>query len=156
MRYLTHFIIFSLLLSIFALSGCSAGRRAFSKGEQFEADGNYEDAMYSYADAFRKEPDVGEFRASFFKARSRASEKRFKMGMEQFERSDYVGALAEFQTAYGLDPTQDKYKQQMDVTTRLKDAQVAYLEGREFEKANKLKDANRVYLVALELHPENK
>lgn len=156
MRYLTHFIIFTLLLSIVVLSGCSAGRRAFSKGEQLEAAGNYEDAMYSYADAFRKAPDAGEYRASFFKARAMASEKRYKMGMEQFERGDYVGALAELQTAYGLDPTQEKFKQQMDVTTRLKDAQVAYLEGREFEKANKLKDAYRVYLVALELHPDNK
>jgi len=156
MRYLTHFIIFTLLLSIVVLSGCSAGRRAFSKGEQLEAAGNYEDAMYSYADAFRKAPDAGEYRASFFKARAMASEKRYKMGMEQFERGDYVGALAELQTAYGLDPTQEKFKQQMDITTRLKDAQVAYVEGREFEKANKLKDAYRVYLVALELHPENK
>ena len=156
MRYLTHFIIFSLFLSLLALSGCTAGKRAYSIGEQFEADGNYEDAMYSYAEAFRKEPETGEYRARFFKARSRASEKRFKMGMDQLERGDYVGALAEYQTAYGLDPTQDKYKQQMDVTTRLKDAQLAYNEGREFEKANKLKDANRTYLVAIELNPDNK
>ena len=60
MRYLTHFIIFSLFISTFALSGCSAGSRAFTKAEQFEADGNYEDAMYSYAEAFRKDPDAGE------------------------------------------------------------------------------------------------
>ncbi|MBC8019287.1 MAG: type II secretion system protein [Verrucomicrobia bacterium] len=156
MRYLTHFIIFSLFLVVFVLSGCSAGRRAYSHGEQLEADGNYEDAMYSYAEAFRNEPDIGEYRARFFKARERASEKRFKMGLDQFERGDYVGALAEFQTAYGLDPTQEKYKQKMEETTRLRDAQMAYTEGLEFEKANKLKDANRAYLVALELHPENK
>jgi len=156
MRYLTHFIIISLLCSLTVLSGCSTGRGAFSKGEKFEAEGNYEDAMYSYADAFRKEPDAGEYRSSFFKARSKASEKRYKMGMEQFERGDFVGALAEFQTAYGLDPTQDKYKQQMDVASRLKDAQMAYMEGQEFEKGNKLKDANRTYLVAVELSPENK
>jgi general secretion pathway protein D len=156
MRYLNHFIIFSLLVSMVALSGCSAGRRAFSKGEQFEADGNYEDAMYSYAEAFRKEPDTGEYRASFFKAREKAANLRFKKGVDQYDRGDYVGALAEFQTAYGLDPTQDRFRQRMDETTRLKDAQVAYNEGVEFEKANKLKDANRTYLVALELHPDNK
>ena len=59
MRYLTHLIIFGLLVSTVSLSGCSAGRHAFSKGEEFEAAGNYEDAMYSYAEAFRKEPDAG-------------------------------------------------------------------------------------------------
>lgn len=156
MRYLTHFIIFSLLLSLLALSGCSAGQRAFSKGEQFEAEGNYEDAMYSFADAFRKEPDTGEYRARFFRARETAATLRYKKGLELFERGDYVGALSEFQTAYGLDPTQEKYKQQMELATRLKDAQLAYTEGREFERANKLKDANRAYLVAIDLHPENK
>jgi general secretion pathway protein D len=157
MRYLNHLIILSLLLvSTLALSGCSTGGRAFSKGEQFEAEGNYEDAMYSYAEAFRKDPDTGEYRARFFKARDTAASLRYKKGLDQYERGDYIGALAEFQTAYGLDPTQDRFKQKMNETTRLKDAQVAYLEGLEFEKANKLKDANRTYLVALELHPDNK
>jgi general secretion pathway protein D len=156
MRYLKHYIIFSLLVSTLALSGCSTGGRAFSKGEQFEAEGNYEDAMYSYAEAFRKEPDTGEYRARFFKARDLAASMRYKKGLAQYERGDYIGALAEFQTAYGLDPTQDRFKQKMNETTRLKDAQVAYLEGVEYEKANKLKDANRTYLVALELHPDNK
>jgi general secretion pathway protein D len=156
MRYLNNIVIVCLVLSILALTGCSAGRRAFSKGEQFEADGNYEDAMYSYAEAFRKEPEIGEYRARFFKARATAATLRYKKGLDQLERSDYVGAMAEFQTAYGLDPTQDKYKQQAETTNRLKDAQLAYIEGRDFERANKLKDANRAYLAALELHPENK
>ncbi len=156
MRYLTHFIIFSLFLSLLALSGCSAGKRAFSKGEQFEADGNFEEAMYSYADAFRKEPDAGQYRASFFKAREKASEKRFRMAVDQYDRGDYVGALAEFQTAYGLDPTQGRFKQRADETIRLRDGQLAFQEGRDFEKANKLKDASRAYAAAVELHPENK
>jgi len=156
MRYLNHLIIFSLLAITLALSGCSAGRSAYSKGEQFEADGNYEGAMYSYAEAFRYEPDIGEYRARFFKAREKAADLRFRKGIDQYDRGDYVGAVAEFQTAYGLDPTQDRFKQKMNETTRLKDAQVAYNEGLEFEKANKLKDANRTYLVALELHPDNK
>jgi general secretion pathway protein D len=156
MRYLNHLIIFSLLISTIALSGCSAGSRAFSKGEQFEADGNYEDAMYSYAEAFRKEPDTGEYRARFFKARETAATLRYKKGVDQYERGDYVGAVAEFQTAYGLDPSQERYNQKVNETTRLKDAQLAYREGLEFEKANKLKDANRNYLAALELHPDNK
>jgi general secretion pathway protein D len=156
MRYVNHLIIFSLFISILVLSGCSTGSRAFSKGEQFEAEGNYENAMYSYAEAFRNDPDTGEYRARFFKARETAANLRFKKGLDQYERGDYVGAVAEFQTAYGLDPTQDRYKQKIDETVRLKDAQLAYTEGLEFEKANKLKDANRAYLAAVELHPDNK
>ena len=78
------------------------------------------------------------------------------MGLDQFDRGDYTGALAEFQTAYGLDPTQGRYKQKADEALRLKDAQVAFQEGRDFEKANKLKDANLAYLAALELFPDNR
>ncbi|MDA8413272.1 MAG: cohesin domain-containing protein [Desulfobacteraceae bacterium] len=156
MRYLNHLIIFSLLVSTVALSGCSAARSAFSQGEQFEAKGDYEDAMYSYAEAFRNDPDTGEYRARFFKARETAANLRYQKGLDQYERGDYVGAVAEFQTAYGLDPTQDRYKQKAEETVRLRDAQLAYNEGLEFEKANKFKDANRSYLVAIELHPENK
>ncbi len=154
MRNLIHLIIFSLLINI--LSGCSAGRTAFSKGETFEAQGNYEDAMYSYAEAFRKEPEAGEYRAKFFKTRILAAENRFKMGIEQYDRGDYVGALAEFQTAYGIDLTQGRFKQKADEVVRLRDGQLAYQEGRDFEKANKLKDAQRAYAAAVELHPENK
>jgi general secretion pathway protein D len=156
MRYLTQLILFGLFMATFALSGCSAGKKAFSKGESFEADGKYEEAMYSYAEAFKLAPEVGDYRARFFKARDKAAEKRFKLGMEQYDMGDYVGALAEFQTAYGLDSTQGRFKQKADETIRLRDGQLAYQEGRDFEKANKLKDANRAYAAALELHPVNK
>ncbi len=156
MRYLKYLIIPILLLSVTILSGCSAGRRAFSKGEQFEAEGRYEDAMFSYAEAFRTEPDMGEYRAKFFKAREAASTLRYKKGIDLFDRGEYVGAVAEFQTAYGLDPTQDRFKQKADEAARLRDAQAAYQEGRDFEKANKLKDALRLYLAAIDLNPDDK
>ena len=155
MRYIVYFTVACLTASLMLLAGCSAGRNAFSKGEQLEQEGNFEDAMYSYAEAFRKEPDAGEYRARFFRARQKASERRYRMGMEQQDRGDYVGALAELQTAYGIDPTQDKYKQQIEVVTRLRDAQQWYQEGRDFEKGNKLKDALRLYQAALELQPDN-
>jgi len=131
-------------------------RRAFSKAERFEAEGKYEDAMYSYADAFSKDPSTSEYRLRFLKARDAAANMRYKMGSELYDRGDYVAALAEFQTAYGLDPTQGRFKHQVEVTNRLKDAQLAYQEGIDFEKANKLKDANHSFIKALDLSPDNK
>jgi general secretion pathway protein D len=77
MRYLNHFTIFGLLLVLVALSGCSAGRRAFSRGEDFEAKGMYEEAMYSYADAFRHDPEAGEYRVRFLDTREQAANGRF-------------------------------------------------------------------------------
>ena len=137
-------------------TSCSSSRRAFSKGEKFEAEGRYEEAMFSYADAFRDAPDKSEFRVRFLKARDVAAELRFKKGNALFDQGQYVAALAEYQTAQGLDATQGRFKQQVDITSRLKDALLAYQEGLDFEKDNKLKDAQRDFTRAVDLHPENK
>jgi general secretion pathway protein D len=156
MRYLIHLTIPCLLCVIAMLSGCTGGRQAFSSGEKFETAGNYEEAMYSYAEAFRKEPDVGEYRVRFLNAREKAADKHYRKGLEFNNKGNYVAALEEFQSAYGLDPAQGIYKQQVDTTSRLKDAQLAFQEGLDFEKANKLKDANRGFIQAVTLNPDNK
>lgn len=154
MRNLTHLIIFVLMLAL--VGGCSASHRAFTKGEQFESEGKYEEAMYSYADAFREDPEVSEYRLRFLNARDIAADMHYKMGEQLFGQGEYSAALAEYQTALAFDPTQGIYKQRIEVATRLKDAEQAFQEGVEFEKANKLKDADRSFTSALELSPDNK
>lgn len=156
MRYLTHFTIFLLLAVIALLSGCSAASRSFSKGESFEKEGKYEEAMYSYADAFTKDPEAGTYRLRFFSAREKAANQRFKRGSELYDNKDYAAAVEEFQAGLGLDPTQERFKQQSVIAARMKDAQQAYREGLEFEKANKLKDALRAFQRSLELDANNK
>ena len=156
MRYLNFTITILLLAAIFLLSGCSAGTKAFSKGQQFETDGKFEDAMYSYAEAFRNDPSTNEYRLRFLTVREKAADQRYKNGLSLAEKGNYIEAMPEFQAAYGIDPTQGRFKQHLESTTLLKDAQVAFIEGRDFEKANKLKDAYRLYSRALELTPKNK
>ena len=156
MRYLIHLTIPCLLCAITVLSGCTGGRQAFSSGEKFETAGNYDEAMYSYAEAFRKEPEVGEYRVRFLNARDKAADKHYRKGLELYNKGNYVAALEEFQSAYGLDPAQGIYKQQVETTGRLKDAQLAFQEGLDFEKANKLKDANRAFTQAVAQNPDNK
>lgn len=156
MRYLNFTINILLLAAIFLLSGCSAGTKAFSKGEEYETNGKFEDAMYSYAEAFRNDPSINEYRLRFLTVREKAADQRYKNGLSLAEKGNYIEALPEFQAAYGIDPTQGRFKQHLESTTLLKDAQVAFTEGRDFEKANKLKDAYRLYSRALELSPKNK
>ena len=156
MRYLIHLTIPCLLCAITVLSGCTGGRQAFSSGEKFETAGNYDEAMYSYAEAFRKEPEVGEYRVCFLKAREKAADKHYRKGLELYNKGNYVAAQEEFQSAYGLDPSKDIYKQQVETTGRLKDAQLAFQEGLDFEKTNKLKDANRAFTHAVALNSGNK
>jgi general secretion pathway protein D len=156
MRNLTHLFIPCMLIALALLSGCSGGLNAFSKAEKFEAEGKYEEAMYSYAEAFRKNPESTTYRARFLEARDAAADQRYKRGVEQYKKGNYVDALTDFQAGYGFDPSQPRFKQQIDLTNRLKDALFAFEEGVDFEKANKLKDASRCFARAMELHPDNK
>lgn len=136
-------------------SGCAAGR-AFSKGESLEQEGRYEEAMYSYAEAFRLEPESGEYRVRFLGARDKAAGERWRRGSGLYEREEFGAALSEFRAAYGLDPSQEKYRQMSETAARKSEAQAAFREGAEFEKAGKLKEALRFYGRAAELCPERK
>ncbi len=135
--------------------GCTAGR-AFRAGENLEQKKKYEEAMFSYAEALQRAPEVSEYRVRFLSARDKAANERFNMGIAKFNQGDFAAALPEFQTAYLLDPSQGRYKQLADESARNKDAQQAFREGEEFERANKLKDAYRLYGQALAIRPEQK
>ena len=156
MRYLNLISPIALLLVLALLSACaSTATRSFKAAEKLEAEGKYEEAMYSYADSFKSDPTVNEPRIRFLKTREKAADQRFKQGMALAAKGNHVDALTEFQAAQGIDPTQDRFRQQIEITTRLKEAQQMFQEGRDFEKGNKLKDAHRQYIRAAELFPKN-
>jgi general secretion pathway protein D len=156
MRYLSHFTIIGLLSAAALFSGCSTAGRSYSKGADLEEERRYEEAMYSYADAFAKDPESSLYRMRYVKVRELAADQRFKNGMELFNRGDYAAALTEFQAAGTLDPSRGRFKQQADLAIRFKDARSAYNEGLDFEKTNKYKDAARSFARALELDSNNK
>nr|HOP41587.1 type II secretion system protein [Geobacteraceae bacterium] len=151
MRTVLWSIVICYLCSFAA--GCAADR-AFSAGESYEEEGRYEEAMFSYAEAYRCDPEDSEYRVRFLSARDKAARKRYKKGVERMKKGIYASALLEFQTAYGLDPSQGIYKQMVDEAAQKKNAQQAFQEGEEFEKADKLKDAYRFYSKAVETCPE--
>lgn len=155
MRNVIYLIMFSLLSGII-MSGCSSGSRAFSRGESLESDGKYEEAMYSYAEAFRKDSDVGEYRLRFLNARGKAADVRYKRGNKLLVQGDYAAALEELRTGLGFEPTEARFEQLIEKASRLKEAQQAYQEGLDFEKANKLRDAYRMFARAVELNPDNR
>ena len=145
-----------MLSAALCLSGCSSARKAFSKGEQLEQEGNYEAAMYRYAEAFNKDATESSYRLSFFRAREAAAKQRAKEGSEQLSKELYADAEVSFETAASLDPTQERFKQQAERATRFKLARQSYLDGLDFEKANKPQHARSAFQRALELHPDHK
>lgn len=156
MRYLNLFSHLFIILALGTLSGCaSTASRTFKAAEKLEQEGRYEEAMYSYAESFKSDPTVNEPRIRFLKARQKAADQRYNQGMALVAKGNHAAALQEFYAAQGIDPTQDRFKQQIEISTRYKDAQQAFQEGHDFEKDNKLKDAHRQYLKAVELFPKN-
>jgi general secretion pathway protein D len=145
-----------MLVALALSSGCSAAKTAFNKGEKLESEGKFEEAMYSYADAFMKDPEAGPYRVRFFSAREKAADLRFKSGSELYAKGEYAAALEQFQAGLGIDATQGRFKQQVEISARMKEAQQLYRDGLEFEKGNKFKDASHSYARSLELNPENK
>ena len=156
MRYLNLFSHILLLLAFGLLSGCaSTATKTFKAAEKLEMEGKYEEAMYSYAESFKSDPTVNEPRIRFLKTRQKAADQHYDLGMALVEKGDHSAALQEFLAAQGIDPTQERFKQHIEISTRYKDAQQAFQEGRDFEKGNKLKDAHRQYIKATELFPKN-
>ena len=136
------------------LTGCSAARQAFSKGEELEQEGNFEAAMYRYAEAFSKNSAESSYRLSFFRAREAAARQRAASGNELLSKKLYAEAEEQFQTAASLDPTQQRFSQMADQATRLNQAHKSFQEGLDFEKNNKLLHARNAFQRALEFQPD--
>ena len=58
--------ICTLILVTLLLSGCTAGRTAFSKAQKLEAEGNLDAALVKYAEVATKHPEVGEYRVGLY------------------------------------------------------------------------------------------
>lgn len=139
-----------------AVSGCAAGRSAFNKAEKLEREGNLDDAVVKYAEAAAANPDVGEYRLRFLKASEKAAREHFAKGDRFFENKKYDDALREYQTAFTLDPSFIRAKQQGELAEKLRNAQFFFSEGVSLEKDRKIREAIRAYQKALEFDPESR
>jgi len=148
--------ILSLIMVTLLSSGCTAGRTAFSKAQKLENDGNLDAALVKYAEVTTANPEVGEYRVGFLKATDATARMHFKRGETFYAQKNYDEALREYQSAYAIDPTQLQAKQQADLLQKLKNAQLYYMEGIEFEKNRKPREAMVSYKHALEFDNGNK
>ncbi|MBU5637736.1 tetratricopeptide repeat protein [Geomonas sp. Red69] len=148
--------ISTLMLLTLALSGCAAGRTAFSKAEQLEREGNLDAALVKYAEVAAKHPEVGEYRVKLLNITQAAGKVHFKKGEAFFEKKNYDEALREFQTAYAMDPTYVEAKSRADQTLKLRNAQTYLQEGADFERDHKLREAMTSYQHVLQFEPSNK
>ena len=148
--------ISTLMLATLVFSGCTAGRTAFSKAEKLEQSGNLDAALVKYAEVASANPEVGEYRVRLLSVTDAAAKAHYKKGEAFFALKNYDDALREYQSAYAMDPTLVLAKSQAELVLRLRNAQTYYLEGADFEKNRKPREAMIAYKHALEFEPDNK
>lgn len=149
-------LLFVLACTLFFVAGCSAGRSVFNKGEELQAAGNLDQAVLKYAEAMRKNPGDYQYRASFLQASEKAAQIHMKKADALFEEGDFTPALREYQAAQTLDPSLKLAAQKVQVLTKLRDSELYYREGKDFETNNKPKEAYRCYKQALAIYADNK
>lgn len=154
MRYIKQ--MSTVLFCLAILSGCAGGRSAFSKAEKLERDGRLDEAVMKYAEVAAANPDVGEYRAKYLQSSAAAAQKHLQKGDDFAAAKKYDDALREYQTAFALDPSLARAKQESDQVIKLRNAEVYFKEGEEFEKNRKLKEALRAYQQALEFDQSNR
>ncbi len=147
-------IILAVLLLV--LSGCSAGRSAFSRAQKLEIEGKLDEAVVKYAEAATANPDVGEYRVRYLKASEIASRKHAITGDAYLASNKLDDALREYQTAYALNPSFDRARQQSELVIKIRSSQLYFQEGEEFEKNRKNREAIRSYQKSVDLNPDNK
>lgn len=153
MQWLKKISMLFFLLTV--VGGCAAGRNAFDKGEKFELSGDLDRAVVKYAEAATANPEIKEYRLRFLKASEEAAKQHMNKGDKFLSNKNYDDATREYQTAFALDPSQERAKQQAAIAGKLRSSQIFLKEAEENEKGNKNREALHAYQKALELNPAN-
>lgn len=138
-----------------ALTGCTAGRTMFSKGEKLEQEGNLDEAVVRYAAAVTENPNLYEYRLRFLKTSEKAAKVHLEKGENFLAEEKLDDALREFQSAVALDASLERARQLAAQTEKLRDAQMYFTEGEGFEKERKLREAYHAYQKAVALDPDH-
>ncbi|HEV8492892.1 MAG TPA: cohesin domain-containing protein [Candidatus Angelobacter sp.] len=109
------------LLFIFAafLSAAESAKSLFQKGLKAEARQDYEAAFDFYKAAYQQKPDDLRYRVPFERTRQLASASKIKRGQKLREQGNLPDALAVFQQALEVDPSNDLAAQEIRRTQLL-------------------------------------
>lgn len=94
----------SITLLVLQLAGC-AGSRAFSRGQEYYAQGDYDKSVIDYMEAVDKTPDRQEYRLKLSDALSKAAWQHLEEGRLRLKEQRIAEAVAEFRRALEYDKT---------------------------------------------------
>jgi general secretion pathway protein D len=109
------------ILFIFAafLSAAESAKTLYQKGAKAEAREDYEAAYEFYRAAYQQKPDELRYRVPFERTRMLAAASKIKKGQKLREQGKLVDALAMFQQAVEIDPSNDLAAQEIRRTQQM-------------------------------------
>jgi len=118
MRKVTASLTFLLIFAAF-LSAAESAKSLFQKGVKAEARQDYEAAFDFYKAAYQQKPEDLRYRVPFERTRLLASSSKIKRGQKLREQGNLPDALALFQQAFEVDPSNDLAIQEIRRTQAL-------------------------------------
>ena len=100
----TFLLPLSLMLLALQLSGC-AGSRAYSRGQDLDAQGDYDKSVINYMEAVEQSPDRQEYRLRLSLALNKAAWQHLEAGRRMMKERRAMEAAAEFRRALEYDKT---------------------------------------------------
>ncbi len=118
MRKVTATLTFLFIFAAF-LSAAESAKSLFQKGLKAEARQDYETAFDFYKAAYQQKPDDLRYRVPFERTRQLASASKIKRGQKLRDQGNLPDALAVFQQALEVDPSNDLAAQEIRRTQLL-------------------------------------
>lgn len=145
-----------LLFSLFALqlSGC-AGSRAYSRGQDFYSQGDYDKSVLSYMEAVNQTPDRQEYRLRLSDAMNKAAWKHIEEGRRNIKERKPAEAVAEYRRALEYDQTLLVAENELAQAEELLKVEKLILQADDFMRNRRLPQAKNSLDQALLIDPLN-
>lgn len=144
----------SFLLLALQLSGC-AGSRAYSRGQDFDARGDYDKSVLNYMEAVEKSPDRQEYRMRLTQALNKAAWLHMDEGRRLMKERRAAEAVAEFRRALEYDKTLAVAANELAQAEELLKVDRLVLQADDFMRNRRLTQAKNSLDQALLIDPQN-
>ena len=108
-----------MILGGFVLAGCPKANQDFESGRKAEAVQDYDTALVDYDRALRADPMNAEYKLRSLRMHSMDGNFHLQQGEKLLKKGDLEMALAEFEKAEGVDPSNMAAQQQIEKTMKL-------------------------------------
>jgi general secretion pathway protein D len=142
------------MLLALQLSGC-AGSRAYSRGQDFDARGDYDKSVLSYMEAVEKTPDRQEYRMRLTQALNKAAWQHIDEGRRLIKERRPAEAVAEFRRALEFDKTLVVAANELAKAEELLKVDRLVLQADDFMRNRRLTQAKNSLDQALLIDPQN-